>query len=74
MTGKKWLYYISKFTLIDEILGFVYWALAIYGLFVIVDYIESRIAIVGILLVYIIAVSVLYIFVVKRVKYFIKGD
>lgn len=74
MAGKKWLYYISKFTLIDEILGFVYWALAIYGLFVIVDYIESRIAIVGILLVYIIAVSVLYIFVVKRVKYFIKGD
>ncbi len=74
MAAKKWIYYIFKFTLINEILGFLYWALAIYGLFITAGCIETRMAMITILLVYIIAVATFYIFVVKRVKYFLKGD
>lgn len=37
MRLKKWVYYLSKITLIDEVLGFVYWVLAIYGIFFLAD-------------------------------------
>lgn len=74
MSPKKWVYYLSKFTLIDEILGFIYWALAIYGIFLIVGYIKSQIAMISVLLIYIVTVAVFYIFILKRVKRYFKGE
>ena len=74
MTPKKWAYYLSKLTLIDEILGFIYWALAIYGMFLIVGYIKSQMAMISALFVYIITVTIFYIFILKRVKRYFKGD
>lgn len=74
MTPKKWAYYLSKFTLIDEILGFIYWALAIYGMFLIAGYIKSQIAMISVLLIYIVTVAVFYIFILKIVKRYFKGE
>ena len=74
MTAKKWAYYFSKFTLIDEFLGFIYWGLAIYGLFLITGYIENQMVMIFVLLVYIVTVAILYIFIVRRVKSFFKRD
>lgn len=74
MTPKKWTYYLSKLTLIDEILGFIYWALAIYGMFLIAGYIESQIAMISALLIYIITVAIFYIFILKKVKRYFKGE
>ncbi len=74
MTPKKWAYYLSKFTLIDEVLGFIYWALAIYGMFLIAGYIKSQIAMISVLLIYIVTVAIFYIFILKRVKRYFKGE
>ncbi len=75
MTPKKKLaYYLSKLTLIDEILGFIYWALAIYGMFLIAGYIKSQMAMISALFIYIITVAIFYIFILKRVKRYFKGD
>src|SRR5690554_6246988 len=45
MQKKKWAYYISKFTLIDEILGLLYWVLAIYGIFVLLNHLSNKLII-----------------------------
>lgn len=74
MIPKKWAYYLSKFTLIDEVLGFIYWALAIYGMFLIAGYIKSQIAMISVLLIYIVTVAIFYIFILKRVKRYFKGE
>jgi hypothetical protein len=74
MTPKKWAYYLSKFTLIDEILGFIYWALAIYGMFLIAGYIKSQIAMISALFIYIVTVAIFYIFILKKVKRYFKGE
>ncbi len=74
MIPKKWAYYLSKFTLIDEFLGFIYWAFAIYGIFLIAEYIKSQIAMVSVSLIYIVAVTLFYIFILKRVKKYFKGE
>lgn len=74
MIPKKWAYYLSKLTLIDEILGFIYWALAIYGMFLIAGYIKSQMAMISALFIYIITVAIFYIFILKKVKRYFKGD
>lgn len=74
MTPKKWAYYLSKFTFIDEILGFIYWALAIYGMFLIAGYIKSQIAMISALFIYIVTVAIFYIFILKKVKRYFKGE
>jgi hypothetical protein len=73
MILKKWAYYFSKFTLIDEILGFIYWALVIYGVFLIVERIENQVAIIAALFIYIVTAAILYIFVIKKMKIYFKG-
>ncbi|MGI5310441.1 hypothetical protein [Rheinheimera sp. WS51] len=74
MAPKKWTYYLSKLTLLDEILGFIYWALASYGIFLIAGYIESQIAMICAFLIYIITVAFFYIFISKKVKKYINED
>lgn len=73
MRLNKWLFYASRFTLIGEVLGFLYWALAIYGIFLIVDRINSKVAITLALVVYIISVTIIYLFLIKKIKTFFKG-
>lgn len=68
MPPKKLAYYLTKITLIDEILGFIYWALAIYGIFFIAGYTKNQIAMIFVLFIYIITVVIFYIFILKRVK------
>ncbi len=73
MPLRKWAYYLSKFTLIDELLGFVYWAFAIYGIFLITGNIKSQIAMISILLAYVVTVAIFYIFILKKIKKFFMG-
>ncbi|KGK42683.1 hypothetical protein LH51_05135 [Nitrincola sp. A-D6] len=73
MQKRKWAYYISKFTLIDEILGLLYWALAIYGIFVLLSYLSNTFVIGVVLCAYIVLVVVIYIYVLKKVTAFFKN-
>lgn len=62
------IYYISKLTLLDELLGFAYWALCIVGLILFIDMeIPGFWKILGVG-VYIPLVAVIYIAGVKKVK------
>jgi len=70
MKPKTWAYSIAKFTLLDEVLGFAYWALAIYGIFLIVSRIDNQVVIVATLCVYIVSVVTVYIFFIKKIKIF----
>lgn len=72
MKSKKWIYRISKITLADEILGFIYWALAIYGVFIISRNVSNNIIMAIILFSYIISVTAFYIFIIKKIKMFLK--
>lgn len=74
MRLKRWIYYISKISLIDEILGFIYWAISIYGIFLISSHLNSSTAMIAILFTYIILVVVFYIFIIKKIKTFLKGS
>ncbi len=74
MKTKTWAYSISRFTLLDEVLGFAYWALAIYGIFLIVGRIDNQVAIVATLCVYIVSVVTVYFFLIKKIKIFFKGE
>ncbi|KGK42244.1 hypothetical protein LH51_08305 [Nitrincola sp. A-D6] len=67
-------YYISKFTLIDEILGLLYWALAIYGIFVLLSYLSNKLVIGVVLCAYIVLVVFIYIYVLKKVTAFFKNN
>ncbi len=73
MNAKKFAYYLSKFSLIDEVLGMAYWIMAIYGLFSIIRYVGNHIMMASLLIIYIVAVAVFYIFAAKRIKTFFKG-
>lgn len=73
MNKKKWFYYLSKLTLIDEILGFLYWAAVIFGLFFIPGVFESGLLTGLFFGVYIVMAVVVYMYVLKRVASFFKG-
>lgn len=74
MKTKSLIYYISKFTLLDEILGFIYWGLAIYGILFIPDYIKNETVVIVALLIYIIFVAIMYITIVKKITLYFKKD
>lgn len=67
---KKIIYYLSRLTLIDEILGFLYWALTVYGMFLIIDAVDNKVMVTIILIFYILFLSIFYITVVKKIKKF----
>jgi len=70
----KFLYYIMKFTLLDEIIGFIYWALVILGIF----YVTSRNfgpALTIILCSSLVLASVaFYFYIIKRAQRFFKNE
>jgi hypothetical protein len=74
MKPKTIIYYLSKFTLIDEVLGFLYWAFAIYGIYLIVGSVNSSPILIGVLCVYVVAVVIVYMTLLKKVKTFFKTD
>ncbi|MET0064709.1 MAG: hypothetical protein ABW076_00015 [Candidatus Thiodiazotropha sp.] len=74
MKSNRWLYYISKFTLLDELLGFVYWALAIYGIFLLAGQLDSTLSMVAVIAPYIVIVTLFYLFIIKKIKSFFKDD
>ena len=74
MHKKKWVYYISRFTLIDEILGFLYWALAIYGIFVVTSQLSGKLVTGLFLFIYVFFVVLIYMYVIKRVVNFFKDN
>lgn len=72
MNVKKLIYYTSKLTLLDEILGFLYWAFAIYGIYLIAENINNSIVLMGMLFLYIILIVIIYFTLLKKVKLFFK--
>jgi len=74
MKPKNWVYYISKFTLIDEVLGFIYWGLSIYGIFLITDNIKNQTFLIAALCIYIVSVVIIYITILRKIKLFFKGN
>lgn len=67
------IYYLSKITLLDEILGFAYWALCIIGLILFMDAeIDGFWKILG-TFIYIPLIVLVYMMVVKKVKTYFKG-
>ena len=73
MKFKKYLRLLIKFTLLDELVGFLYWALALYGLYLIANKISDMIFLMISLLIYIVLVSIGYILFLKRLKVFFKN-
>jgi hypothetical protein len=74
MKLKRLIYYVSKFTLLDEILDFIYLGLAIYGIIVIPDYIKNETVVIVALLIYMILVAIIYITIVKKIKLYFKNS
>lgn len=73
MQKRKWAYYLSKLTLIDEVLGFLYWAFAIYGIFALLNHFSNKLIVGAALCVYIFLVVILYMYVLKRITGFFKN-
>ena len=76
MDVKRIIYIFSRVTLLDEILGFIYWVFAIAGLYFLTTLFETLpvILVALMLVIYIIFVTLFYIFILKRVFRFFKGE
>ncbi len=72
--SKKYLRLFIKFTLLDEVIGFIYWAVIIYGIFLIFNYISNSVMLGINLIIYIVASAVVYIFGLKRLKVLFKTN
>lgn len=72
--SKKFIRLFIKLTLLDEIIGFLYWALIIYGLFLISDYSLNPAALGLSLTFYIIISTLLYIFGIKKIQILLRDN
>ncbi len=72
MRLKRVVYILSKVTLLDEILGFLYWAFALYGIFLISEHNKGEVLRVLVIIVYILAVTLTYFGLLKRIKNYFK--
>lgn len=73
MNKKKRVYYLSKFTLIDEVLGFLYWAAVVCGLFFIPGVFKSALLTGLFFGVYSVMAVAAYMYGLKRMAAFFKG-
>ncbi|WP_426370103.1 hypothetical protein [Pseudocolwellia sp. HL-MZ7] len=72
MKLKNSLKALIKFTLLDDLVGFIYWVLALYGLFLISNNISGPIYLILSLVIYIVIIAMLYILFLKKLKrYFV---
>lgn len=65
---KKLIRLFIKFTLLDEIIGLIYWALVIYGLFLISEYSLNEMVLGFSLVFYIAIATAVYIYGVKKIQ------
>lgn len=78
MNVKRGFYYLAKFTLLDELLGFIYWAIALLGLFELFSYFDT--VALGIVItstsvvLYVVLVTVVYIYGLRRLVRFFKEE
>jgi len=72
--SKKYLKLFIKFTLLDEVIGFIYWAVIIYGVFLISNYISNSVMLGITLIIYIVASAFAYIYGLKRLKTLFKSN
>ncbi len=70
--SKKYLKLFIKFTLLDEIIGFIYWALIIYGIFLISNYISNSILLGMTLIIYVVLSALGYVLGLKKLKNLLK--
>lgn len=68
MKLKKLFKRLGKFTLLDELMGFNYWALALYGLYLIANNISDSIFLAISLSIYIVFITIVYIIFLKKIK------
>jgi len=73
MARKKIVGLLFRFTLLDELFGFAYWALVILISFLMIQSIKSILVLILTLTLYIPVATVCYIVVLKRLKYFLSG-
>ena len=74
MQLKKIIYYASKFTLLDELIGFLYWAFSIYGIFLIIEYFNNEVLRIVSLSAYVLAIVIIYLTLLKKVKDYFKEN
>lgn len=68
MKTRRVIYWVSKFTLLDELLGMLYWGLAIAGIFFLVEFAVPRNLVLILLPTYLVFVVVIYLAAVKRAR------
>ena len=68
MGAKKIFYYITKIALLDEIVGILYWAFSLYGLYLIINHISEGFIKIAAIVVYILFVVVVYMMFLKKVS------
>src|SRR5690625_2263263 len=73
MARKKIVGLLFRFTLLDELFGFAYWALVILVSCLMIQSIKSILVLILTLTLYIPVATVCYIVVLKRLKYFLSG-
>lgn len=78
MNVKRGFYYLAKFTLLDELLGFIYWAIALLGLFELFSYFDttslSTVITTTVVVLYVVLVTVVYIYGLRRLVRFFKKE
>jgi len=74
MKLKKFFRLLIKFTLLDELVGFIYWAAALYGLYLITNNGLGGVVLPASLIAYIILISIVYILFLKKIKKFFKDS
>lgn len=72
MKQKKFFRLLIKFTLLDELVGFIYWALALYGLYLMANNISGSLFLAISLSIYIVIIAVVYILFLKKLKSYFK--
>ncbi len=72
MNLKRDFRFIVKLSLIDELVGIIYWAVALYGIYLLINCISSAIFLAITLVIYIVTVSIGYILFLKALNRFLK--
>ena len=78
MNVKRAVYYLAKFTLLDELLGFIYWAVALLRLFELFSYFDavalSIVTTSTLVVLYVVLVTVVYVYGLRRLVRFFKQE
>ena len=70
MNVKNIIYWFSKITLMDEIIGFIYWVTSICGIFFVIKISSNSVLTAVITILYIATAAFVYFFVIKKINKF----